>query len=46
MITIPFSKENKDKLAGVAQAVKQVMKFRPIWADFFEDGLQTGILLH
>ena len=40
-------KENKDKLAGVARAVKQVMKLRLIWADF-EDGrgLRTGILLH
>ena len=30
--------KRKDKLAVVAQAVKQVMKFRPIWADFFKDG--------
>ena len=39
-------KENKDKLAGVTQAVKQVMKFRPIWADYLEDGLRMRNLLH
>ena len=40
------TKENKDKLAVVTQAVKHVMKFRPIWANFCKDGLRTGILLH
>ena len=39
-------KENKDKLSVVAGAVKQLKKFRPIWADFFKDGLRTEILLH
>ena len=39
-------KENIDKLAEVARVVKQVMKFRLIWANFFKDALRTGILLH
>jgi hypothetical protein len=43
--SLTSGKENKEKLARVARAVKQVMKFRPIWADFFEDGLRTEILL-
>ena len=42
MLTV---KESKVKLAILAQAVKKAMKFRPIWADFFKDGLRTGILL-
>ncbi len=35
----------KDKLAVVARAVKQVMKFKLIGADFFEGGWRTGILV-
>ena len=32
-----LDKENKDQLDVVAQAVKQVMKFRLIWANFSKD---------
>ena len=43
---IKESKENKVKLTILARAVKQVMKFRPIWAEFLVDGLSLGILVH
>ena len=42
---ITKGKENKDKLAIEARAVKQVIKFRPNWAELLEDGLRSGILV-
>ena len=45
-VNIREGKENKDKLAGVARAVKQFRKFRLICADYFKDGLRMGVLVH